>query len=73
MAGTRKHHTADFKSNVAIDAIKQHPTTHELTAKHGVHATPINTWKKQALTAIPATFKGKHERAQRDRQGENDR
>ena len=58
MPNTRKRHTADFKSKVAIDAIRQNQTTNELTTKHGVHATQINTWKKQALAAIPAAFKG---------------
>lgn len=72
MANTRKRHTADFKSKVAIDAIRQHQTINELTTRHGVHATQINTWKKQALAAIPAAFKGKHEREQKDRQVEID-
>lgn len=72
MAAARKHHTADFKSTVAIDAIRQHQTTNELTTKHGVHATQINNWKKQALAAIPAAFKGRHEREQQDRQAEID-
>lgn len=71
-AGTRKRHSADFKSKVAIAAIRQHQTTNELTTKYGVHATQINNWKKQALTAIPAAFKGKHEREQQDRQAEID-
>lgn len=72
MPNTRKRHTADFKSKVAIDAIRQNQTTNELTTKHGVHATQINTWKKQALAAIPAAFKGKHERTQQDKQAEID-
>lgn len=72
MAGTRKRHTTDFKSKVALEAIRQQQTTNELTAKYGVHATQINLWKKQALEAIPASFKGKAEREQPDRQAEID-
>lgn len=70
MADIRKRHTADFKSKVAIDTIRQQQITNELTTKYGVHATQINNWKKQALTAIPEAFKGKHEREQQDHQAE---
>lgn len=72
MTGTRKRHSPDFKSKVAIDAIRQQQTVNELTAKYAVHATQINQWRKQALAAIPAVFKGKAEREQQDRQAEID-
>jgi len=72
MATTRKRHTADFKGKVALEAIRQNQTINELTAKYGVHATQINNWKKQALTAISQTFSGKQAREQQDRQSEID-
>lgn len=72
MAGTRKHHSADFKSKVALEAIRQQHTTNELTTKYGIHATQINLWKKQALEAIPQAFKGKPPREAGDRQVEID-
>ena len=56
MATVRKKHTAEFKAKVAVEAIRQQKTTHELTAEYGIHATPINAWKKLALAAIPAAF-----------------
>ena len=56
MASVRKNHTTEFKAKVAIEAIRQQKTTNELTAEYGVHATQINLWKKQALTAIPGAF-----------------
>lgn len=42
MAGTRKRHSADFKSKVAVEAIRQQQTTNELTSKYGIHATQVN-------------------------------
>lgn len=72
MAGTRKRHSGEFKSKVALDAIREHQTTNELTAKYGVHATQISHWKKQALAAIPSAFKGQQAREQQDRQAEID-
>ena len=59
MANVRKRHTAEFKSKVAVEAIRQHKTINELTAEYGIHATQINTWKKQALAAIPEAFSSK--------------
>jgi len=72
MAVTRKNHTSDFKSKVAIAAIRQHHTTNELTAKYGVHATQIANWKKQALAAIPTAFSRKVANEQQDKQREID-
>ena len=72
MANVREKHGADFKSRVALEAIRQQRTTNELTAEYEVHATQINNWKKQALGAIPDAFSSKKEREQRDQQAEID-
>jgi len=72
MAGVRKRHTVEFKAKVALEAIRQQKTSNQLTAEYGIHATQINTWKKQALAAIPEAFSGKRERAQETQQGQID-
>ena len=59
MTKVRKRHNAEFKSKVAIEAIKEHKTINELTAEYGVHATQISNWKKQALAVIPSAFNTK--------------
>ena len=68
MTSVRKKHTTDFKTKVALEAIRQQKTSNQLTAEYGVHATQINTWKKQALAAIQGAFsnkiKGNQERQQ---------
>ena len=56
MTKVRKRHNAEFKSKVAIEAIKEQKTINELTAEYGVHATQISNWKKQALAVIPSAF-----------------
>lgn len=68
MANPRKNHSKEFKTKVAIDAIRQHKTINELTTEYGIHATQINQWKKQALEAIPDAFNGKKEKAKEDQQ-----
>ena len=59
MTKVRKRHNAEFKSKVAIEAIKEQKTINELTAESGVHATQISNWKKQALAVIPTAFNTK--------------
>jgi len=72
MANVRKRHTAEFKAKVAVDAIRQQKTANDLTAEYGVHASQINTWKKQALAVIPEAFSGKRLKERESQQGEID-
>jgi transposase len=50
MAGKRKLHTAAFKAQVALAALKGDRTVNELAGHYGVHPTLIHGWKKQLLT-----------------------
>ncbi|MCD9150488.1 IS3-like element ISPpy1 family transposase [Psychrobacter sanguinis] len=61
MTKVRKRHNAEFKSKVAVEAIKEHKTLNELTAEYGVHATQISNWKKQALAVILTAFNTKQQ------------
>ena len=42
MAGKRKQHTAAFKAQVALAAVKAHKTVNELASCYGVHPTLIH-------------------------------
>ncbi|MGJ1194608.1 MULTISPECIES: transposase [unclassified Sphingobacterium] len=46
MKKTRRKFSASFKAKVAIEAIKEQQTIHELASKYEVQATQINTWKR---------------------------
>lgn len=59
MANVRKHHTAEFKAKVALEAIRQQKTTNELITTYAIQVNQISTWKKQALAAIPLDFSSK--------------
>jgi len=52
----RKNFDSKFKSQVAIEAIKGHKTINELSTEFGVHATQINTWRKQLLEGSEDIF-----------------
>ena len=49
MAGKRKQHTATFKAQVALAALKGDKTVNELASHYGVHPTLIHGWKKTLL------------------------
>ena len=67
---TRKRYSADFKAKVALDAIKGELTVSQLVAKHGVHQTMINAWKKQATEGLSTLFEKKPEAAERVREAD---
>ena len=72
MTGKRKRYSADFKAKVALEAIRGEMTLAQLAAKHGIHQTMINAWKKQAMEGMSGVFSGKAEAAQADRGGTGD-
>jgi putative transposase len=57
MAGKRKTHTAAFKSQVALAALKGDKTVNELASQYGVHPTLIHGWKKQLLAGAEGVFR----------------
>ena len=56
MAGKRTRHTAVFKAQVALAALKGDRTVNELAAHYGVHPTNIHAWKKQLLAGAEGVF-----------------
>jgi len=54
----RKQHTAAFKAQVALAALKGDKTVNEVAAQFGVHPTLIHDWKKKLLTGAAAVFEG---------------
>jgi putative transposase len=56
MAGTRKKHTATFKAQVALAAVKGDKTVNELASQYGVHPTLIHAWKKQLVSSAEDLF-----------------
>ena len=56
---TRNRYSAEFKAKVALEAIRGELTVSQLGAKHGVHQTMINSWKKQAIDKLSTVFEHK--------------
>jgi putative transposase len=56
MAGKRKQHTAAFKAQVALAALKGDQTINEIASRFGVHPTLIHGWKKHLLSGAESLF-----------------
>jgi transposase len=56
MAAKRKVHTAAFKAQVALAALRGERTVNELAGHYGVHPTLIHAWKKQLLAGADTVF-----------------
>ena len=56
MARKRKSHSAAFKAQLALAALKGDQTVNELASQHQVHPTLINAWKKQLLQGAQEVF-----------------
>lgn len=66
MSEKRKRYTPAEKCKIALEAIKGEQTLAQITSKYGVHATQVNTWKKQALAYLPDAFSDKSSEAVTD-------
>jgi len=52
----RRHYDANFKSRVALEAIKELKTLAELSNELGVHANQIRNWKNEFLEKASLVF-----------------
>jgi transposase-like protein len=58
MRRPRRNHSAKFKAQVALEAIRGEKTIAEIAAHHEVHATQVTSWKNQVLESLAGIFGG---------------
>lgn len=56
MARKRRVFSSAFKAKVALEAVKEQRTMAELSAKHEIHSTQIQLWKKQLTEGAEGLF-----------------
>src|ERR671934_2150708 len=70
MKGKRKQHSAAFKAQVALAALKGDRTANALASQYGVHPTLIHTWNKQLLAGAGQVFSNGSQAATADAEAE---
>ncbi len=55
----RTRYSGEFKSKVALAALREEGTLAEIAAKYGVHPSQVNDWKRQAMAGLAGIFEGK--------------
>jgi len=56
MSIKRRKFSTEFKSKIALQAIKERQTINEIASEHGVHPNQVTTWKKQGLDGFADLF-----------------
>ena len=56
MSKKRRQHSATLKAQVGLEALKEIQPVHVIAAKHQVHPTQVNQWKKEVAERLPEVF-----------------
>ena len=59
----RTRHSAQFKSKVALEAVKGVRTLSELSSQYGIHPTLIGQWKQHLVQGAKDLFEGNAHKA----------
>jgi transposase len=62
---SRRKFTAEFKTKVVLEALKERSSIEELARKYEVHPTQINTWKREFLSKATDVFSKKGDEPQK--------
>lgn len=71
---SRRKFSADFKTKVVLEAIKERYTIEEIARKYEIHPNQIHLWKKEFLSKASGVFDNKDTRqSEEERQAILDR
>jgi len=68
MSKKRTRYSAQFKFQLALEAVKGLKTLNELASEHGVHPTQVSEWKRQLLEGGSTIFSRDGTHHQREHQ-----
>lgn len=57
MGKKRRTHSAEFKSRVALEAVRGIKTTGQIAGEYEIHPGQIAQWKKELVAGLPDVFK----------------
>ena len=65
MSSKRKTYSADFKTKVALEALRGERTANQIATCYEVHPSQVTQWKKQALEHLKDAFSSRRANAQK--------
>lgn len=66
MTKQRNNYSAEFKTKVALAALKGEKTVNEIASLYGVHPNLVMAWKRQAVAAVPDAFSTRRASLEKD-------
>ena len=69
----KKTFSAQFKSKVALEAVKADKTINELASEFGVHPTQVKNWKNELQDGATEIFSNKRKKEAKEIEAERDR
>ncbi len=70
---SRRKFTAEFKSKVVLEALKERSTIEELSKKYEVHPTQINAWKREFLNKASSVFGDKNDNEEKQKEADTEK
>jgi transposase len=60
----RRKFSAEFKTKVVLEALKERNTIEEIARRHELHPNQIHLWKKEFISKAASVFSSKEEQAE---------
>jgi transposase-like protein len=73
MKAKRRRHDGAFKARVALEAMKEEKTIHEIAQDNDIHPTQVTDWKKMLVENIAGLFEKGKRTGKEDFEKERDR
>ena len=70
MAKKRRRHLAEFKFQIALEALEGSKTMSQTSSEHSLHSNVIRSWKQKLLESGPSVFARNGERKQREQEAQ---
>ena len=64
MSKIRRQHSAEFKTSVVMELLKEEETLSQICNKFAIHPTQAKQWKQTALAQLKTSFNGKSQEEQ---------
>ena len=60
----RKQHSATFKAQIVLEALKETKTVTQIASEHQLHPNLVTKWKQETIVKMPIVFESKSMQAQ---------